>query len=287
MSKPESITPANRKLQEQKKGAMEMQEINIEGERNEEHERHESMLEVKTEEEEETDHYSKLQRPAEDVYSEASIKTKAGKQADGNTRLYRAACLFLTIICLALLLAVIFLTLKLQTGSAECPKKVETTAADKSKPLIHPTCSLEECQALFPEVQPQRLGCQQCADGWLSFERSCFYLSTFRLSWDASHRNCSERGGSLAVVSSRSIQNFLTAKGKMTYWIGLRQKGATWSWVNNTVLTQSYWADTTSEGNCGILDSNSPPEHNWIKAPNNAYTYFICQLTLQPHPIGE
>ncbi|KAK9513956.1 hypothetical protein VZT92_027450 [Zoarces viviparus] len=258
---------------------MEMQDIAKERERSKEDEgASKPMLEVKIEEEAETDHYAKLQSESEDIYSEAvhggtPVKTRSGKQTEGNTRVYRAACLFLTIICLVLLLVIIILSMKLQTGSTECPERAETTAVGRGGP----SCSSEECLVQFPNAQAQHLGCRQCADGWLTFGRSCFYLSTFRLSWAESQRNCTGRGGALAVVTSQEVQNFLTEKSKMTYWIGLREKGATWTWVNNTVLQKSYWAEVPLNGDCGILSKRRSPE-NWMKAPCNSASYFICQL---------
>ncbi|XP_036930950.1 early activation antigen CD69 isoform X1 [Acanthopagrus latus] len=256
---------------------MEMHEISAEGEKIEDVEASEPTPEAKTEEEAEPDHYSKLQSPSDDIYSEAyyggaPMKDKAEKPAEGNTRLYRAVCLLLAVICLILLLVVIVLSLKLQTGSTDCPQ------------LVEDTCSYERCQAFFPSVQthnpaPQRR-CQQCADGWLTFGHSCFFLSTFRLNWNESQRNCSDRGGSLAVINSQSLQQFLTKEGKMQYWIGLRQNSNRWTWVNNTVLQQSYWAGVRSKGDCGVLGSDSPAERNWFTAPCHTYTYFICQLQM-------
>ncbi|XP_044065043.1 early activation antigen CD69 isoform X2 [Siniperca chuatsi] len=278
---------------------MEMQEITIEGERNEDNEGpSKPVLEgntestrnlIKSEEEAEPDPYAKLQSPFEDIYSEAvyggaPVKTNAGKQTEGNIRLYRAVCLFLTIISLVLLLVVIILSVKLQTGSTVCPERAEIAADSRQNPSFAPTCNYEKCQAHFNNIQPQYLGCQQCADGWLTFGRSCFFLSTFRLSWDESQRNCSARGGSLAVITSQRVQRFLTKEGKMKYWIGLKNKGETWTWVNNTVLQESYWADVMLEGDCGILSSGNPPEKNWITASCQAYTYFICQLQMQHSP---
>ncbi|KAI3360517.1 hypothetical protein L3Q82_002404 [Scortum barcoo] len=163
------------------------------------------------------------------------LEGEKGNQTEGNARLYRAGCIFLTIICLVLLLVVVILSVK-------------------------------------------HLGCRQCADGWLTLGRSCFYLSKFRLNWAESQRNCSARGGSLAVVSSPTIQNFLTEKGKMSYWIGLKHNGAAWTWVNNTVLRESYWAEVPPPEGCGLLSSRSPPEANWVTAACNAYSFFICQL---------
>ncbi|XP_049439660.1 early activation antigen CD69 isoform X1 [Epinephelus fuscoguttatus] len=282
---------------------MEMEEITKEEERPEEGERKkeeaikkdeikkedEGATEVtpedKTKEEAEPDYYSKLQNPSENIYSEAfyvgaPAKTNAGKETAGNTRWYRVVCVLLAILCLILLVIVITLSLKLQSGTTDCPERVETVEVNRALPPLEPTCSQEKCQALFPRMQPQHLGCRQCADGWLTFGSSCFYLSTYRLNWDESQKNCSARGGALAVVNSWRVQDYLTTKGNMNYWIGLKYHGAEWSWVNNAALTKSYWADFTSEGDCGILSTDKPRAKNWIKASCGAATYFICQLQL-------
>lgn len=209
--------------------------------------------------------------------SELSVELQGekDKQTKGNLRLYRIACALLTIVCLVLLLVVIILSIKSQTGSTVCTDRGETTVSSKKN---FPSCTFDHCQALFPNIQLKYLGCRQCADGWLTFGRSCFFLSTLRLSWDDSQRSCRSRGGSLAVISSPEIQNFLTMKGNLLYWVGLRQKGRTWSWVNNTALEKSYWADETSEGDCGLLSSEDPSEKNWKKAPCQASSFYICQL---------
>ncbi|XP_074540542.1 early activation antigen CD69 isoform X2 [Halichoeres trimaculatus] len=208
------------------------------------------------------------------------LQEKKDSQKKGKARLYRLACVILTVICLVLLLVVIILSVKLQTGSPACTEGEETFALSKQGAL---SCSFDQCQALFPKVELKYLGCRQCADGWLTFGRSCFYLSTFRRSWDESQRDCSSRGGSLAVISSPDIQSYLTMKGNVKYWIGLRHNGLTWRWVNNTELGQSYWADFTSDGDCGFLNSGGPPEKNWMKASCQASAYFICQLWTQEH----
>ncbi|KAI9533159.1 hypothetical protein NQZ68_025553 [Dissostichus eleginoides] len=66
---------------------MELQEIPNEGETHEEGEgASEPMLEVKTEEEAEPDHYSKLQSPSEDIYSEALFSGDPVKTRTETTR---------------------------------------------------------------------------------------------------------------------------------------------------------------------------------------------------------
>lgn len=206
------------------------------------------------------------------------LEGEKGNQTEGNTRLYRAVCLFLTIMCLLLLVVVIVLSMKLQQGSTACMGREGEPGQARQTPL-DPVCSLQQCQALLPRTdQPQHRHCMQCADGWLTLGQSCFYLSTARLSWEESQKNCTANGGSLAIISSAMVQQFLSVKGKFQYWIGLKNNGQAWTWVNNTVLTQSYWADNPLKGDCGLLASADASEKNWKKASCEASTYFICEL---------
>uniref|UniRef100_A0A3B5B599 C-type lectin domain family 2 member D n=1 Tax=Stegastes partitus TaxID=144197 RepID=A0A3B5B599_9TELE len=230
---------------------MEMQEIREEPEKTAEDEGATGPApEVKAEEEAEPDHYAKLHNPSEDVYSEsyyqplkAAAAAAAGRQnTRGNLQ-------------------------NLHQQTSIQAKWVKGTSPKEKKKRL-----------LWLPSPPAGLGCQQCATGWLALGRSCFYLSTFRLNWAESQRNCSSRGGSLAVVGSHGVQSFLTEKGFLKYWIGLKNEGSTWTWVNNTVLQKSYWADRPQEGDCGILSSQQPADRNWIRASCHASSYFICQL---------
>ncbi|KAE8288934.1 C-type lectin domain family 4 member E [Larimichthys crocea] len=224
--------------------------------------------------------YSKLQRPSEDIYTQPSLcdVTKSGIQCAtvGTFRMYRIACLVLSIICLLLLMVIIILGVKFQHGSTECSVN-EKFVSDKQ---ALSTCSYSQCQDYVSKNVPPYRECKQCADGWLTLGRSCFFLSTTRLSWEQSQRNCSTRGGSLAVISSQEIQDFLTQKGKMKYWIGLRKANDAWTWVNNTALQTSYWAEDPQQGDCAVINSDSALQKNWVRASCNSYTYFICQLQM-------
>ncbi|XP_022056841.1 C-type lectin domain family 6 member A isoform X2 [Acanthochromis polyacanthus] len=200
---------------------------------------------------------------------------EGGKPPQGNVRLYRAGCLLLSLLCFVLLLAVIILSMKLQTESTVCLDPAQTLDAGGSNP---PACNLDQCMDDFPDVWPRYLGCQQCSNGWLTLGRSCFFLSTFRLTWAESQKNCSSSGGHLAVISNRTVQTFLTKKGNLKYWIGLKNTESTWSWVDNKALQQSYWSDVPLDGDCGLLSGSDPAEKNWIRAPCRASSYFICQL---------
>ncbi|XP_034030469.1 natural killer cells antigen CD94-like [Thalassophryne amazonica] len=212
--------------------------------------------------------------PSEAIYSEAVSrdappkaepdKRSLFKQALENLCLFRAVCIFLSVICLVLLVVVLILALKSQTASTD----------------QEAACSFEKCKVSLPKILQKYHKCQLCAEGWLTFEGWCFYLSTFRLNWEESQRNCRNKGGSLAVITNSRVQTFLTEEGIVKYWIGLRQNATSWNWVNVTALGESFWAERKSEGDCGILNTYEPPEKNWIKASCKAATYFICQRQL-------
>ncbi|XP_037532168.1 early activation antigen CD69 [Nematolebias whitei] len=184
------------------------------------------------------------------------LEGENGKWTEGKERLYRFGCLLLTVLCFLLLLVVVFLSMKLQSGSPSCPTQM--------------------CQ----KMQNNYLNSQQCSKGWIPFGKSCFFLSTTRLTWDESQKNCSSSGGSLAVVTTRSVQNFLTDYGNVKYWIGLRHDNNAWNWVDNKQLEQSFWAKSTQNGDCALLSSEDPVETNWDRASCWAATYFICQQHL-------
>ncbi|XP_018538212.1 early activation antigen CD69 isoform X3 [Lates calcarifer] len=220
----------------------------------------------------------------ENLSSKLSVELEGekAKQTEANARLYRAGCILLTIMCLVLLLVVIVLSLKLQNGShTDCPESEIPITPGHITPKSASPCNYEHCKDFFSSrssIEAKHLGCRQCADGWLTFGRSCFFLSTYRLGWEQSQRNCTARGGSLAIITSREVQNFLSKEGNLKYWIGLRQKGNMWTWVNNTAIRESYWAGNAASGDCGILNSENQSDKNWIKAPCDAHTYFVCQL---------
>ncbi|XP_062256032.1 early activation antigen CD69-like isoform X1 [Platichthys flesus] len=244
---------------------MELEKIPLEKKRDEGGEGTSKLVvEVKAEEEAQPDHYAALQTPAEDIYAEASFggsPAKAGKQTEGNARLYRTGCLFFTLISLVLMLAVIVLSVKSQTGSKDCPG-----TGDDGR-----------CWNIFPKIQAQKLDCHQCGDGWLLFENTCFYLSTVRLTWSMSKKNCTAGKGDLAVISSQSVQTFLTGKAKSFFWIGLKHDANHWRWVDNNPLGDRYWEDNLSNGDCGLLRGDGPPLKNWMRASCNSKAYFICE----------
>ncbi|CAB1448926.1 unnamed protein product [Pleuronectes platessa] len=118
---------------------------------------------------------------------------------------------------------------------------------------------------------------QQCGEGWLLFENTCFYLSTVRLNWSMSKNNCTAGKGDLAVISSQSVQTFLTRKANDFFWIGLKHDANRWRWVDNSALGDSYWEGSTPRQGCGLLKGLGSPQKNWISSSCTSKAYFICE----------
>uniref|UniRef100_A0A8C7DJS5 Si:dkey-26c10.5 n=1 Tax=Oncorhynchus kisutch TaxID=8019 RepID=A0A8C7DJS5_ONCKI len=211
-------------------------------------------------------------------------------QVLGNVGLYRAVCLLLSVICLVLLLVIIILCVKFPSQPQVChgtEKGIEAKEkgsvtekgieAKEERFQSTEVCSLQTCQAQYLQQQSQVPACHMCDEGWLHFESSCYFLSRDRMNWDESRDECKKRGADLAVITNKTVQTFLTMKGNLMYWIGLRQRTRNWVWVNNNALGQSYWSGSNRQGDCGLLTGRDPPERSWSSTSCDQYSFYICQ----------
>ncbi|KAG7469331.1 hypothetical protein MATL_G00127740 [Megalops atlanticus] len=190
-------------------------------------------------------------------------------------QVYRGLSMILSILALILLAAVIILSVKLQTR-AVCLEK-ETVIQDL-KALPPQTCSAAKCRAMYPEKQTKVRACTACDPDWLQFEGSCFYLSREYRTWSDSREECRQKAGDLAVADNEGVQEFLTTKGNLMYWIGLswdRTKG--WVWVNNATVGKSYWSHSVQLGDCGFLTGRDDYRSSWSQSPCTYNAAYICQ----------
>lgn len=224
--------------------------------------------EAKSEGEAETELYTKLKGPTEDLYSEAKFLTDPSKTKIGgflglqDARLWRGVSVSLGATCAVLILIIVLLVIKLQSGPV-CQGAPAKFVSSKSLTV---NVSHKCCQA------------DRCTNGWLRHGDSCFFLSTLRKTWDEAQKNCSDEGGNLAVIASHSVQNFLIQNGNLPYWIGLRYDQSSWTWVDRRPLTQSYWSDTPYKGNCVLLKGNASRDKSWMRSSCTRPTYYICEL---------
>ncbi|KAL0985133.1 hypothetical protein UPYG_G00153290 [Umbra pygmaea] len=222
---------------------------------------------------------------------ELKDKEEQDLKAQGNIGVYRFVCFLLSIICVILLMVITALCVKLQSQSLVCPGtdksieveekvsevKDEWSVGAEERPPFSKMCSLQKCQATYSQQLSQLFGCNRCENGWQYFENSCYFLSEIRMQWNESRDSCQKRGGELAVITNKRVQTFLTEKGNLMYWIGLRQRNGSWVWVNNTTLGQSYWSETDRHHECGLLVGKDLPEKSWKSSACEIFMFYICQ----------
>ncbi|KAL7841699.1 hypothetical protein SRHO_G00253900 [Serrasalmus rhombeus] len=68
-----------------------------------------------------------------------------------------------------------------------------------------------------------------CPAGWTKFMSSCYYMSTFRKTWEESRQDCRMKGADLVIINSRVEQIFVSGLGK-TLWIGLTDQAMEGHW---------------------------------------------------------
>ncbi|XP_077455552.1 CD209 antigen-like protein A [Stigmatopora argus] len=212
----------------------------------------------------ESSHYAGLHKPSEDIYSKIA---KTGKSSQGTVSPYKIACLILSLLCAVLLVAAIVL----------CAKTIyQENKINQMKETCNP------CRDLMPTNEhPFR-----CPDGWVRLNQSsyCFFFSKFQLNRNESNNNCTERGGTLAMIKSDQVQNFLTENvEKSKYWIDLQNIGYSYEWSDGTFEDDYRYFGPPSDGDigdCFVLDNYWYSMRNWRPHDCNRVNFFICQIQL-------
>ncbi|XP_060777614.1 natural killer cells antigen CD94-like isoform X2 [Neoarius graeffei] len=158
------------------------------------------------------------------------------------------------------------------------PEHNKVYEVQSSQKCPHPSLKVENNSSLIQVVHR----CTECEKGWVSFKDTCYFISKDRLSWQESREKCQKQGGDLVVIDNEPLQNYLTKKVAMLYWIGLRySEDQQWRWINNSTLTQSYWANDKSQpdtqGFCALLKGRSPLLNSWYTNSCEVYSHYICQ----------
>ncbi|XP_046703287.1 C-type lectin domain family 4 member E-like isoform X2 [Silurus meridionalis] len=217
----------------------------------------------------------------------ADVKVSGEPKEEPRTDVYRRIHMYkwisalFTILSIVLLAVVFALAMKLSEVQSiqQCP---ETPEVKRSKDL---NCTRQLCQSMYPQIQAaQHYGhlCPHCRRGWIMFEKTCYFKSKERLSWQQSSEECKKKGGHLAVIENEDVQKFLTEIGGLLYWIGLRYvEKQQWTWIDNTIPTKSYWANDQpnpdTQGGCAFLRGHTTEMSNWYSTPCEVVTQYICQ----------
>ncbi|XP_042304684.1 C-type lectin domain family 2 member B-like isoform X2 [Sceloporus undulatus] len=129
--------------------------------------------------------------------------------------------------------------------------------------------SVRQCD-ISPTPLPLLPG-DPCPDGWIGFQRKCYYFSAAERNWTSSSLHCSSHNASLAVIDSQEEMGFLLRhKSPPDHWIGLRRDNPLqpWRWINGTISHE--WFTIYGGGRCAymnhevIASSSCTREEHWI-----------------------
>ncbi|XP_054044748.1 C-type lectin domain family 4 member E-like isoform X1 [Rissa tridactyla] len=151
-----------------------------------------------------------------------------------------------------------------------------------------------------PNVSASKKGWMCCPNGWKCFQKSCYYLSTDKMSWAESVQNCTGMGSQLVVINSKAEQEFIfnLAKGvfanayEKKYYIGLSAyESGQWQWVDQTPYKKSatFWKPGEpnllfAEKCAGIhIKGKTDPNtySNWNNILCFTSCYRICELAVK------
>ncbi|XP_040012223.1 asialoglycoprotein receptor-like 1 isoform X2 [Xiphias gladius] len=131
-----------------------------------------------------------------------------------------------------------------------------------------------------------------CRDGWASFQRSCYLLSTVAVTWSKAEQQCRTHGGHLLVLNNVEELDFISkiAELRFSYWIGLveREHEGHWSWVDGTDFnsTPAFWDDGQPDNwdyrengeDCGQLHASQRRKRKrWNDADCSLPYQYICE----------
>ncbi|XP_048059654.1 CD209 antigen-like protein E [Megalobrama amblycephala] len=136
--------------------------------------------------------------------------------------------------------------------------------------------------------------CNLSADGWIACRGKLYLFSSDKLNWSSSRDVCVSKGADLVTITSRSEQDFLLSKIKITHWIGLNDLDTEghWVWVNNQTLNETgvqFWfneeprqpdnwrVQDPSGENCASLGDHYGNFQSWFDASCKTEKKFICE----------
>ncbi|XP_042341410.1 CD209 antigen-like [Plectropomus leopardus] len=106
------------------------------------------------------------------------------------------------------------------------------------------TAERDELQAEIERMKTM-VPAKKCPTGWTTFQRSCYFTSVGKKSWNASRTYCQGSGADLAIIKSKEEMQFINGlySSDKEVWIGLTDEGieGQWKWVDGTTLTTSFW----------------------------------------------
>ncbi|XP_017400870.1 C-type lectin domain family 12 member A isoform X2 [Cebus imitator] len=193
---------------------------------------------------------------------------KLGGKAPAPSRVWRPAALFLTLLCLLLLIALgvlgstFYITLKiemekvneLQNINEELQRNVSLqlmsnmNSSNKIRNLSTTlqTTATKLCRELYREKKEHN--CKPCPERWVWHEDSCYFLSDDSKTWQESRMACAAQNASLLKINSKSALEFIKSPNKLYgYWLGLSpEKDYTNGKSVENIINSSDWVITNA-----------------------------------------
>ncbi|XP_077781330.1 early activation antigen CD69-like [Podarcis muralis] len=132
--------------------------------------------------------------------------------------------------------------------------------------------ALSGTSAVLPTALPSpSTPTECCPDGWIGYQRKCYYFSDSDRNWTYSQNYCASFDASLVVIDSQEEMSFLRRyKGPADHWIGLQKMNdqESWKWIDGTIFNN--WFEIRGGGTCayinlhGVASSSRLSEEPWI-----------------------
>uniref|UniRef100_A0A3B3IPG7 C-type lectin domain-containing protein n=1 Tax=Oryzias latipes TaxID=8090 RepID=A0A3B3IPG7_ORYLA len=118
-----------------------------------------------------------------------------------------------------------------------------------------------------------------CAEKWIRFCSSCYFLSGKSKSWDES---CKARGADLVVINSKDENEFISKLNTERCWIGLtdRDLEGTWKWVDGSSLNLTFWGSgqpDNYDGDEDCVETHFKSPGLWNDIPCKLSRRLICE----------
>ncbi|XP_037532465.1 immune-associated nucleotide-binding protein 12-like [Nematolebias whitei] len=130
--------------------------------------------------------------------------------------------------------------------------------------------------------------CRPCPTGWLLFGDKCYLFynqdAPWR-SWGASREFCQNRAADLVVADDLREQEFISENSKFYFdehhgfWLGLRNTGTAWVWVDGRNDTLGFWKSEPggSQASYVLLLPGQNPTKSWKAEKSSFLNKFICE----------
>ncbi|XP_031156665.1 asialoglycoprotein receptor-like 1 isoform X2 [Sander lucioperca] len=219
-------------------------------------------------------------------------------KATAQTGLRRIVVYVLYGVLLLLLLILLMVTgirfSQLNNGIADVKLSLERISNGGTTSSSSSGQEMVSCATTMQEVILQKLVPVQgtCREGWVSFQRSCYLLSSTTLTWSKAEERCQTHGAHLVVLNNVEELDYISkvVEIRYNYWIGLVERAheGHWSWVDGTDFnsTPTFWDEGQPDDwdyrengeDCGQIHSSVTRKRKmWNDADCNLSYPYICE----------